>query len=248
MTAIFRSLLIALGCIATPVLAVASPECRQIDSGGNGFTACSVDDPSSLRLWLKDADGQVYGSFSKLADDLAHSGQTLTFAMNAGMYHSDRRPVGLYRENGENTASLVTSKGPGNFGMLPNGVLCIDDDRVEVIETLDFDQRQPKCRFATQSGPMLLIDGQFHPRFLRDSDSRKIRNGVGVDEAGRAHFVLSDRPVTFWEFATLFRDVLNTPNALYLDGTISRLYAPSIHRDDLGFPMGPIVGTVAPSG
>ena len=41
-------------------------------------------------------------------------------------------------------------------------------------------------------------------------------------------------------------DVLGTPNALYLDGSVSRLYAPALGRHDIGFPMGPILGVAAP--
>ena len=95
---------------------------------------------------------------------------------------------------------------------------------------------------------MLVIGGKLHPRFLPDSDSRYIRNGVGVSpDGGTARFAISEEPVTFHEFARFFRDVLGTPDALYLDGKISRLYAPSVRRNDTGFPVGPIIGTVVPA-
>ena len=95
---------------------------------------------------------------------------------------------------------------------------------------------------------MLVIDGALHPRFLPDSTSRFVRNGVGTTADGsRAVFVISNSPVTFHEFGTLFRDHLGLPNALFLDGNISRLYAPEIGRRDIGFSVGPIVGTVEPA-
>ncbi|MCA3460144.1 MAG: phosphodiester glycosidase family protein, partial [Rhodobacter sp.] len=88
-----------------------------------------------------------------------------------------------------------------------------------------------------------------HPRFIPDSPSRYIRNGVGVSADGsRAYFVISQGRVNFAEFARLFRDALRTPQALYFDGNVSRLFAPDIGRRDMGFPMGPIVGTVVPAG
>ncbi|MCB1390422.1 MAG: phosphodiester glycosidase family protein, partial [Rhodobacteraceae bacterium] len=97
--------------------------------------------------------------------------------------------------------------------------------------------------------PMLVIDGALHPRFLPDSDSLHVRNGVGVSADGHdAWFVISDEPVTFHRFARVFRDVLGVPDALYLDGSVSRLYAPELGRDDWGLPLGPVVGLVAPSG
>jgi uncharacterized protein YigE (DUF2233 family) len=131
-------------------------------------------------------------------------------------------------------------------------VFCIAEgraDRFRVIESRRFAADPPDCRFATQSGPMLVIDGALHPRFLPDSPSRYVRNGVGVSADGtRALFAISQSPVNFTEFARLFRDGLGLPQALYLDGSISRLYAPDLGRRDLGLPMGPIVGTVVARG
>jgi uncharacterized protein YigE (DUF2233 family) len=91
---------------------------------------------------------------------------------------------------------------------------------------------------------MLVIGGKIHPRFIPDSTSRKRRNGVGVRRDGTAVFALSDGLVTFDRFARLFKDTLKTPNALYLDGTISRIHAPELGRSDPGVAMGPIVGVV----
>jgi uncharacterized protein YigE (DUF2233 family) len=164
--------------------------------------------------------------------------------MNAGMYHRDLSPVGLYVEEGQEVSGIVTSDGPGNFGLLPNGVFCIGET-FRVIESRAFKEDRPDCRFATQSGPMLVIDGKLHPKFLADSDSTYIRNGVGVSADGnRAVFAISNAPVNFHAFARLFRDELDLEDALYFDGNISRLYAPQLNRHDAGFPMGPIVGTV----
>ncbi|MDF1729190.1 MAG: phosphodiester glycosidase family protein, partial [Sulfitobacter sp.] len=105
------------------------------------------------------------------------------------------------------------------------------------------------CRFATQSGPMLVIDGALHPRVLRDSTSRFVRNGVGTTADGqRAVFVISNEVVTFHEFGSLFRDHLKLPQALYFDGNVSRIRAPDLGRDDAGFTtLGPIIGVVEPA-
>ena len=130
--------------------------------------------------------------------------------------------------------------------MLPNGVFCTGGAQpFQVIESRAFAAAQPQCRLATQSGPMLVIDGDLHPRFLVDSDSRYVRNGVGVSADGQtAWFAISDRSVTFHEFGRLFRDGLKARNALYFDGSISRLYAPQVRRNDFGWSMGPIIGLV----
>lgn len=223
--------------------------CRKDTFEGLSYTVCEVSQGADLRLFHRDANGAVYGSFQRIDAQLAAHGQKLLFAMNAGMYHSDRSPVGLYIENTTTEGALMTAAGPGNFGMRPNGVFCIKPDGgFGVIETLAFAKQPPDCSYATQSGPMLVIDNALHPRFLADSSSRYTRNGVGVSADGRrAVFAISDQRVTFHEFARYFRDGLGLPQALYFDGNISRLHAPMVGRSDFGFPMGPVVGLVGPN-
>jgi len=239
-----------LSAIALCILpALASAECAEITHDGLPYTVCSVNPAEEeLRLFRTDAADEVLGSFRRVDEVLGLEGLRLGVAMNAGMYHDDRSAVGLYIEDGAEQQRLITSDGPGNFGLLPNGVFCVTDGAAQVIETLTYQADPPACRHATQSGPMLVIGGALHPRFLPDSTSRYIRNGVGVDRDGTVWFAISDRPVTFHEFGRLFRDGLSTPNALFLDGNISRLYAPGLGRHDGGFPMGPIIGTVIPQG
>ena len=232
--------------LATP--AAAAP-CRAMVHDGQDYTVCEVAAGEDLRLFHTAADGQPYGNFARVNRALEGEGKRLVFAMNAGMYHPDLSPVGLFVENGTARAPLVTSDGPGNFGLLPNGVFCLGEGRFSVVETRAFAASGRACTFATQSGPMLVIGGKLHPRFLPDSDSRYVRNGVGVSADGtRAVFAISARPVTFHQFARLFRDGLGLPDALYFDGQISRLYAPEIGRNDWGFAMGPIVGLVGAGG
>ncbi|WP_300032616.1 phosphodiester glycosidase family protein [uncultured Roseobacter sp.] len=221
-------------------------DCRSVDFDGASYTVCEADaSGADLRLFLRNGDGSIYGQFFAIDRDLATRGKKLLFAMNAGMYHEDRAPVGHYVENGVEEMRIIPNAGPGNFGLLPNGVLCLRDGRADVIETLSFVADDPGCRDATQSGPMLVIDGALHPKFLEDGTSKYIRNGVGTSADGRRIvFAISNEAVNFHSFGRLFRDALETDNALFLDGNISRLYAPGIGRNDFGFRLGPIVGVV----
>lgn len=225
-----------------------SVTCEDVTYQDVGYTVCKVNaETENLRLFHSDDDGNVLGGFR--AVEAALAGDKLAFAMNAGMYHDDRAPVGHYVEDGVEQMRVISSAGPGNFGLLPNGVFCIGVDAAQVYETMDYVARSPDCAFASQSGPMLVIGGELHPRFLPHSTSRHIRNGVGTSADGKeVVFGISNERVTFHEFGSFFRDFLQLPNALFFDGRISRLHAPDIGRSDVGFRLGPIVGVVEDQG
>lgn len=224
--------------------AEAATPCRPVQSAGETFTVCTVDlKRERVRLFWLGADGLPYSSLSSLA---AKQGPQLGFAMNAGMYDTGQAPVGLYVEEGREMKGVSTANGPGNFHLKPNGIFYVKGDRAGVVETGRYLKANPKPDFATQSGPMLVVDGKVHPKISADGPSQKIRNGVGVRDDGRtAIFAISERPVTFGAFARLFKDDLGCRNALFLDGSVSSLYAPSLGRSDVSRPLGPMVGAVA---
>lgn len=244
-----------LGVIAGMLFAMALPAaaagCSKMRHDGQSYVLCTVNAAQEpyLQIWQNGDDGKPLRNFANIRRRLG-TGTQLVFAMNAGMFHPDYRPVGLLIIDGDEISPLVTAGGVGNFGMLPNGVFCAGGSiPFQVIESRAFAQARPNCRLATQSGPMLVIDGDLHQRFLVDSDSRYVRNGVGVSPDGQtAWFAISDRPVTFHEFGRLFRDGLGARDALYFDGSISRLFAPSVNRADFGRSLGPMIGLVETTG
>ncbi len=238
---------VAVGMLVAMALPSGAAQCERVDHDGQGYVLCQVEaaQEPALRLFQDGTDGAPLRNFANVRRTL-DEGQTLSFAMNAGMFHADYRPVGLLVVDGVELSPIVTGASRDNFGMLPNGVFCTGGAQpFQVIESVSFAETRPDCRLASQSGPMLVIDGDLHPRFLADSDSRYIRNGVGVSPDGQtAWFAISNRPVTFHEFGRFFRDGLGVRDALYFDGSISRLYAPSVNRADFGRSMGPIIGLV----
>lgn len=221
--------------------------CGEISENGWTYTACRFNPQEmAIRTHLADPGGRIYGGFDSLRRQLWAERRVLVFAMNGGMYHADRSPVGLFIEHGHGLKGAVTGGGWGNFHLLPNGVFSMRDGRASVMETGAFVAKGGKADFATQSGPMLVIDGKLHPRFLPDSDSLKVRNGIGVDGRGQVHMVISQGPVRFYDFARLFRDRLGCANALYLDGTISSVFIAETNRRDRLFPVGPIISVSMP--
>lgn len=228
-----------------PELALARESCRSLSFLGGEYTVCTFDPAKDdIRIFNKDGTGNPYGSFEAIEQDLKKNGKgAVKFAVNGGMYHEDRSPVGLYIERGVEKHPLVTGQGWGNFFLLPNGVFYIRSDgkSAGVMETGVYSKSELMPLHATQSGPMLVIGGKLHPAFLPFSDSLKIRNGVGVDKRGKVIFVTSENPVRFFDFGLLYKDILGCPNALFLDGSISSLDIPAWGRRDNGHPLGPII-------
>ena len=223
----------------------ASAACAPKDFDGAKFTVCAFNPRhDDIRLFWTGPDGRPYGSLAALAQALKAKGETLVFAMNAGMFKEDQSPVGLYVENRLKLHEADTRSGATNFHMKPNGVFWVGDGVAGVTETSRYLASPPPARYATQSGPMLVVDGKIHPKILPNGTSQKIRNGVGACGGGAVVFAIAEEPVTFDAFARLFRDGLGCQNALFLDGSVSSLYAPELNRDDELGPIGPIVGVV----
>jgi len=177
---------------------------------------------------------------NELDQRLGDRAAQVAFAMNAGMYGEDGRPIGLAIVEGRVVRRINRRKGGGNFHLMPNGVFQVHaNGRAEVVPT-DQWQPSPTIRIATQSGPMLVIAGQLHPAFDHDGSSRHVRNGVGVDSEGRALFVISEGAVSLGKFARFFRDRLKSRNALFFDGAVSALWDPANGRRDITVPLGPL--------
>ena len=240
-----RPLLLALLALL-PLAAEAGAPCGRTTFDGAPYTVCRIPAGADVRLFLNDADGMRLGGFSTVEEALGEEGLRLVLGMNAGMYHPDRSPVGLYVEDGVEAMRLITAAGPGNFGMKPNGVLCLRDGAARILTTEAFAADPPACDFATQSGPMLVTGGELHPRFIPGSDSLNVRNGAGVAPNGDLLLAISEVPVNFHAFARLFRDRYDVDDALYLDGRVSRLWIPSEGRRTGGLPLGPMIGLVEP--
>ena len=202
------------------------------------FTVCDPDG-GKLRLFATGRGQTPLRSFAEIMTKVP--ADQVAFAMNAGMFDEDGRPIGLAIVDGKQVRAINMRDGGGNFHLMPNGVFLVRRDGTTAIVTSKNLAPSPKIVFATQSGPMLVIDGQIHPKFDTDGESRFIRNGVGIGPGGKPLFVISNEVVSFGKFARFFRDGLHARNALYFDGSVSSLWDPANGRMDAGVPLGPMI-------
>ena len=236
-------LLGACGSRAQPPQWPISP-CRIILFEGSRFTVC---DPGAGKLRLF-AAGRTETPLRSFAEVMANvPADQVAFAMNAGMFDEEGRPIGLAVVDGRQIHAINTRDGGGNFHLKPNGVFLLRRDGTAGIAASEAFKLSPKIVFATQSGPMLVIDGQIHPKFDADGTSRYIRNGVGISPSGKPLFVISNEVVSFGKLTRLFRDGLHARNALYFDGSVSSLWDPAAGRQDAGVPLGPIIVALKPA-
>lgn len=212
--------------------------CRDLVFEGVSYIVCDVAlEDYDIALRRADATGKPFRDLARLA-----ATEPFVFAMNAGMYHEDFTPVGLHVENGKEEWPINLADAPGNFFLKPNGVFYVDGHgQAGVLESTAFAAAGIEPRLATQSGPMLVIDGNIHPRFEENGTSRHIRNGVGADGEKRAVFAISRQPVSLGSFARLFRDALGCRNALFFDGAISALHDGKKYLIGGQYPAGPML-------
>lgn len=180
----------------------------------------------TLSFHWKDENNQPYRSFSNLKAALIKENKQLVFAMNGGIFQEDLKPLGLYIEKGKQKYRLNTRRNAyGNFYIQPNGVFYLaNDGQAAIVDSTEF-KSHASVQYATQSGPMLVIDGEVNLNLTQGSNSVRRRNGVGILADGRLVFAISKAFVNFYDFADYFKQS-GCINALYLDGSVSQIYLP----------------------
>jgi uncharacterized protein YigE (DUF2233 family) len=217
---------------------------ERVESNDRTYVVARVD-PAKERIEIFPAPEQG-NTFAQVEQAVRDRGKKLVFAMNAGMYHPDYSAVGLLVVDGKllHRLNAAANNPKFNFTTKPNGVFAVTKRGARVVESGRYKTIAKGVVMATQSGPALVLGGAVHPGLRPTSTSRHVRNGVGVAKSGEVFFAISESGVTLHEFATLFRDRLGCPDALYFDGSVSSLYAPALKRRDAFNRLGPIVGVV----
>jgi uncharacterized protein YigE (DUF2233 family) len=198
----------------------------------------------SLQFYWKDDKNEPLRSIGNLKSWVEKSKKKLVFAMNGGMYKTDNSPLGLYIEKQTVLSRLNKSSGHGNFYLKPNGVFYLTTDNTPVICNTTSFINNGKIKYATQSGPMLVSDGEIHPAFKKGSANLNIRNGVGILPGNKVIFAMSKKGISFYDFADYFKK-MGCKNALYLDGFVSRTYLPEKNWVQTGGNFGVMIAVIA---
>jgi uncharacterized protein YigE (DUF2233 family) len=183
-------------------------------------------EPGKVRVLWKDDAGKQLRELPAAKAFLERKGEKPVMLMNGGIFEPGGVPSGVMVQEGKQLLPLNLRDGKGNFFLKPNGVFLISEKGARVIEASKYPAAGERILYAVQSGPLLLENGKVHPAFNKGSDSRLLRNGVGVAENGTVIFAISDSKGERWPnlhgFADLFRS-LGCKDALFLDGDISQM-------------------------
>ncbi|WP_050479623.1 phosphodiester glycosidase family protein [Herbaspirillum rhizosphaerae] len=237
---------IACALCSAPISTALAAELRQYRYQQTSISACYIDlQQDALRMYWKDPAGNIFGTFANLRAWLRPQGRDLTCATNAGIYDKEHKPLGLYIENGVTLRKLNTRQNAyGNFYLQPNGVFIVEEKRARIVDTASVDSDRSRwlsqALYATQSGPIMLRNGEINAAFDPGSVNLFVRNAVCIDPSQKVALVMARNPITFYDFALFLRDKLKCVDALYLDGNISRIY-PSLEAD-IGPSFGAIIG------
>jgi len=183
-------------------------------------------EPGKVRvIWMDDA-GKRLRELPTVKAFLERKGEKPLMLMNGGIFEPGGIPSGVMVQGGKELFPVNRRDGRGNFFLKPNGIFLISEKGARVIETGKWPPQGEKVFYAVQSGPLLLDNGKVHPAFNKDSDSRLLRNGVGVAEDGTVVFAISDskgdKYPNLYGFADLFLSI-GCKDALFLDGDISQM-------------------------
>ncbi|HCM34719.1 phosphodiester glycosidase family protein [Chryseobacterium sp.] len=220
--------------------------CKEKIQDENRFVIYQVNPKKqNLKFYWKNDKNEILKSIDHLKNEVEAKNEKLVFAMNGGMFEPDQSPKGLYIEDFKILKSIDTLQGSGNFYLQPNGVFYVNqNNQPGISETKKYIQNTG-IKYATQSGPMLLMDGKINPIFQKDSKNLNIRNGVGILENGEIIFAMSKKEVNFYSLAELFKE-RGCKNALYLDGYVSRAYLPEKNWIQKDGNFGVIIGVTEP--
>lgn len=197
-----------------------------IDKSSFDIVKITKQNIDKIFFYYKDKNNQRFEKINKLKKQ----NENLKFITNGWIFSEKFEPLWLYIENKKIISTINTDNGEWNFYIKPNGIFYIEENQAKIIKTDKYEYNS-QISFAIQSWPLLVIQNKINSSFDIKSKNKFIRSGVGTDDKWNVIFAISNQAVTFYEFASLFKDKLNCKNALYLDGAISEMYIPGYRED-----------------
>lgn len=176
----------------------------------------------NIGLFLKNSNNKPYASLNTLKEELTKNNKQILFAMNAGMYMENLMPLGLYIEDSKTIRKLNEAKNKyGNFYIEPNGVFFKTTNSFHIVSREKYQIiSKNNISFATQSGPLLIIDGGINSNITKLTGSTT-RNAACINDEKDLILTISTKSVTFSELANHLKNNLHCQNAIFLDGGIS---------------------------
>ncbi len=215
---------------------------EQIKPTGHNFVDYEFNNLRLRVAWIEVSNLENLSLFSNLpTSETAEKRireKSCKYLVNGGFYSEARRPIGAFVSEGE----TVNRSSRNN---LFNGVFSVNDqEEPKITNNLGLGN----VRFAVQSGPILISDGQLQQINLR-SDAGERRTVVAINSQKRVVFLSIFNPESVYlgphlsELADVLREFeKKTGNkfsfALNLDGgTASAFYSDSINLPELS-PIG----------
>ncbi len=215
----------------------------------NGSTFCAyILNPQveTVNFHYKNEKNENFSSIENLKTSIEKAKLDIQMITNGGMYSPANEPQGLYIENKKTykTIDTLNDKDGTNFYLFPNGVFYMDTlNNFGISSTENFIKKisdYSLIKNATQSGPMLINNGEIHKSFSKASQNEKIRSGVGITSSNQLVFLITLDDCNFYDFAICFKEIFDCNNALFLDGAISKMFIkdiPTNYLNGLFVPM-----------
>ena len=181
---------------------------------------------SLLRYKLNIVPNYVNLNFSEFIEENTTNIDADIFLTNACINESNGSPIGLLISKGNEISKVNYNDGNGNFFLKPNGFFAITNNDAIISESANFKNYSGIIN-AVQSGPMLISDDVINSQFNQSSANKNIRSGVGIITENNSKFLLftlSTVPVSFYEFASFYKNYYNCSNALCLESVNSVMY------------------------
>ena len=135
-----------------------------------------------------------------------------------GFYDNGGNHVGLLQIEGKEFFGVdLGTKGNGNFYLAPNGVFSFDSSTKRITESNAYSTNRYKSKNSIQSGPLLIVNGELHPKLNLFSLNKHGRSAIcSIPQNGQIYtlFITALDPVNMYTFSMVLKQRFNCDYAL----------------------------------